>query len=77
MDSDFSVYLDQKLEVHSQEENSLVESFKETRSPQPALEPVMMMIMNIKYQKPEVNEKLNDKRFEDVQSFLEEILSIL
>ena len=36
-----------KLEVHNQEENSLVECYKENQDPQPAVEPIMMMMKKI------------------------------
>ena len=63
--------------VHGEEENSLIDTFKEVQGPQRAVEPVMMMmIMDTKYKKTE-NMKLNDERLQDVQSFPEEILSIL
>ena len=63
--------------IHGEEENSLIDTFKEVQRPQRAVEPVMMMmIVDTKYKKNE-KMKLNDERLQDVQSFSEEILSIL
>ena len=72
----FQCYYDQKLGVHGHEENNLIDTFKEGQGQQPEVEPFMMMMMNTKYQKTG-KMKLNDKQFQDVQSFPEEMISIL